>query len=198
MVDTASDSVLAGVRRVGEVVLLLVVVGSALAAVVIPRLDGAQPLAVTTGSMSPVMPPGTLVVVRPVEAADIAVGDVITFMPRENDPTVVTHRVVSIGFDMGGEMVFVTKGDANDVADPAPVREIQLVGKRWYFVPWLGYVTTFLDSQKRTVGTVLLAGGLLLYALVMFGGAALDRVRRPERPEEEAQQSEALLEVARD
>ena len=47
------------------------------AAVLVPRLTGSTPMTVLTGSMAPSYPPGTLVVVRPGPADDIAIGDEI-------------------------------------------------------------------------------------------------------------------------
>jgi len=175
-----SRSALAGVLRAGEWLVLTVVVGAVLAAVVVPRLAGATPFAVLSGSMQPGMPPGTLVIVRDVDPASIGVGDVITFMPRENDPSVVTHRVVGVGVDMSGAPTFTTKGDANPVADVTPVRAVQLVGERWYSVPYLGWLVEVLTARQRALGIYVVAGALILYALVMFAGAFRDRVRRPE------------------
>jgi signal peptidase len=176
----STDTLLAGAKQAGEWLLLGLAVAVAMAAVVVPRLAGATPYAVLTGSMAPTMPPGTLVVVKPVAPADIEAGDVITFWPREHDPTVMTHRVVSVGFDSAGRPSFVTRGDANAVSDPTPVRAPQVVGERWYSVPYVGYLTDLLSGQQRAFGILLLAGALLAYAIAMFAGALRDRVRRPE------------------
>src|SRR5690348_1134464 len=89
----------------GLVVLVLALV------VVIPRVGGGTAYTVLTGSMRPTMPPGTLVVVRPVKPEQIAVGDVVTYQIESGDPTVATHRVVAVGIDMKGEYRFTMKGD---------------------------------------------------------------------------------------
>lgn len=150
-----------------------------LVSVVIPKLAGATPYTVLTGSMHPTMPPGTLVVDRPAQPGSIHVGDVVTYEPKPNDPTdVITHRVVAQGFDATGQPVFQTKGDANPVPDPAMVHGYQIVGKRWYYVPYVGYVTRLLTGEERTVGVRIVVGGLLLYMLAMFAGEWRDRHRR--------------------
>lgn len=177
--DQKQDTWLGGALRAGEWMLLAVAVGAALLAVLVPRVTGAATYAVLTGSMTPTMRPGTLVVVRPIDPADIATGDVITFMPKVNDPEVVTHRVVGLGFDAGGETVFRTRGDANPVPDVRMVRGEQVVGKEWYSIPYLGYLTNLLSGRQRTLGVSLVAGTLLLYASAMFAGAVRDRLRRP-------------------
>ena len=58
-------------RRVGAVlssVLLTVLVAVALVMIVVPAVLGATPYTVLTASMEPSIPPGSLVVVRPVRS----------------------------------------------------------------------------------------------------------------------------------
>jgi signal peptidase len=158
--------------------LVMLSVGAALlVALVVPRLAGATPYVIETGSMTPKMPPGTLVVVRPVDPADIAVGDVVTYQIRSGDPTVVTHRVVQQGVDMTGQPRWRTQGDANDTADEGWVEPVQVRGERWYHVPYLGYATSFVTEQQRGVVIGVVVVGLLAYAVSMFVGAARDRRR---------------------
>ena len=155
-------------RVLGWVVTLAAVAAIALA-VVVPRLGGATPYTVLTGSMRPGMPPGTLVVVRPVEAEQISTGIVVTYQLRSGDPTVVTHRVVSQGIDGLGQQVFRTQGDANSVPDEWWVQPVQIVGERWYSVPYLGYVSNVLTGQERQMGIYAVSVVLIGYALSMFG-----------------------------
>jgi signal peptidase len=166
------------VRLVLAWVVILGIGAALLAAVVIPRLTGATPYVIETGSMRPGMPPGTLVVDRPVAADDIAVGDVITYQLNSGDPTVVTHRVVAQGITLTGQPRFRTQGDANDVADEKWVLPVQVKGERWYAIPYLGYVTSFVTEQQRGVFTGLVVVGLLGHGAVMVAGAARDRRRR--------------------
>jgi signal peptidase len=147
------------------------------AAIAVPRLVGATPLTILTGSMAPGMPPGTLVVVKPIDPSDIAIGTVITYQLSSGDPTVVTHRVVAQGVNSKNQPIFRTQGDANDVADRAWVRPVQIRGARWYSVPYVGYASTVLNGSQRQQGVYLVGGVLLAYALVMFGSTARDRRR---------------------
>lgn len=142
------------------------------ATVVVPRLAGATPYTVLTGSMRPTAPPGTLVVVKPVDADDIRVGDVITYQLASGERPTVTHRVVgTAGLTADGERRWITQGDANPAADPAPVREVQVKGKVWYAVPYVGWANTWLTGEKRAWLVYAAAGGLLLYAGVLFAGS---------------------------
>lgn len=159
--------------------LVLAVTAVLLAAVVVPRLGGGTPYVIETGSMRPGMPPGTLVVVRPVDPARVVPGAVITYQLRSGDPVVVTHRVVATGVDLGGHRRFRTQGDANNAPDPGWVRPVQVRGQRWYAVPLLGRVTTLVDPIVREILVALLVAWLLGYAAVMVGADLRElRVRR--------------------
>ncbi|MFV0253189.1 MAG: signal peptidase I [Beutenbergiaceae bacterium] len=148
------------------------------AGVFVPVFAGAKPYTVLTGSMSPGLPPGTLVVVKPVPFDDIVVGDVITYQLRSGEPEVATHRVVGYAVSMTGEPQLVTRGDANSAVDPAPVLPVQVRGRVWYAIPYLGLVGTILPAGVRQAGTYLLAGLLAGYATFMFISAVRDRLKR--------------------
>lgn len=158
---------------VAVIALGVLVVG---AAVVVPRLGGATPYTILTGSMDPTYPPGTLVVVREADPDEIATGDVVTFQLRSGEPAVATHRVVGVGrATVGDEVVLTTKGDANAAADAEPVRAVQVRGRVWYAVPWLGHVGAAFSAQSRQLVVYVVAGGLLLYAAVMVVAGVRER-----------------------
>lgn len=146
-------------------------------AVLIPRLAGATPYTVLTGSMRPTLPPGTLVVAKPVAFDRIGIGDLVTYQVKSGQPAVVTHRVVSIGFNAGHERILQTKGDANKSADAKGVVAKQVRGRVWYAVPVLGRASNVISGGQRTIATAVIAIGLVGYAIVMFAGARRDRVR---------------------
>jgi signal peptidase I len=150
-----------------------------LAAVFVPRLAGATPYVIETGSMRPNLPPGTMAVVKPVDASAVRVGDAITYQLRSGDPTVVTHRVVAVGFDGTGAARWQTQGDANNTADEAWVLPEQLKGRVWYAIPYLGHAGALFTGDQRglLVGIVVL--GLAIYAIAQLAGAW--RARRTER-----------------
>lgn len=175
-------------RRLGRVltwcchliswVVVLGVAAVVTAAVLLPRVGGATPYTVLTGSMRPSMPPGTMVVVRPKPADEVRVGDVVTYQLRSGQPAVVTHRVVAVGIDGAGHRIFRTQGDANDVPDASWVRPVQIKGVRWYAVPHLGRVSNLLTGAERQVVLTLVVGALLSYAAFMIGSDHRDRRRR--------------------
>ena len=168
----------------GQVVawlVILTVAAMVTVGVLIPRLGGATPYTVLTGSMRPHLPPGTLVVIKPTPADEIGVGDVITYQLESGEPAVVTHRVVATSFNGKGEHIFRTQGDANNVADAKPVLEVQIRGKLWYAVPYLGQVNNAITGKERSLTLIIVVSGLLLYSAFMFTGALRDRTRKTEK-----------------
>lgn len=164
----------------GRIALWTVIIGCAAVlavAVVIPRVAGATPYTILTGSMRPTLPPGTLVVVRPVPMTRIGVGSVITYQLRSGQPAVVTHRVVEQGISAQQEILFRTRGDANDTVDQGWVRPVQIKGTLWYAVPYLGYPAQLLNRRQHQYLSHLAAAALVIYAGCMFGSALQDRRR---------------------
>lgn len=147
-------------------------------AVVVPRLAGATPYTVVTGSMRPGLPPGTLAVVRPTPVEEIGIGDVITYQLESGKETVVTHRVVAVGLDATGTRVLRTQGDANPAPDSQWVRPVQVRGELWYAVPHLGRVNNLLGPDQRQVAVFGIAALLLGYAALMAIGSVRDGARR--------------------
>jgi signal peptidase len=149
-------------------IVILAMTAAISAAVLVPRIGGATPYTILTGSMRPNMPQGTLVVVKPVPIDQIGIGTVVTYQLSSGEPTVVTHRVVGVRFDGTGKRLFTTQGDANNAPDAKLVRPVQIKGKLWYHVKYLGYVNTFVSGRQRQIAMITVISGLLLYASYMF------------------------------
>ncbi|MFC4243319.1 signal peptidase I [Gryllotalpicola reticulitermitis] len=158
--------------------LLLLIIGLALATVVIPRVSGATPLTVMTGSMRPHLPPGTLLIVKPEPASSIRVGDVVTYEPDANNSrTVISHRVIAITSESNGGRVFTVKGDANSAPD-APVQSKQIVAVLWYSVPLMGWVNAWMTGVGHVWFIPAAAIALFGYAAWNFIGALIQYRRR--------------------
>jgi len=118
------------------------------------RILGFTAAVVTGGSMAPTIPVGALILIEPVGPASIAVGDVITFALPDR---LITHRVVAIAHDDAG-LELVTKGDANDAADPVAIRAGSAIGAVRLSVPLAGYALAELQGWWRAIAAVILAG----------------------------------------
>lgn len=162
-------------RRIGGALVTVVVlglVGLAVAVAVVPAVTGSRAYTVLSGSMVPTLPVGSLVVSRPVDADGVVVGDLISFVDRDRtrgETRTVTHRVVAV--DPGP--VFTTRGDANPAPDPHPVTARDLLGRVWYHLPWVGGAAGFL----RTGPGLVVGGGAVLLLLGL--GLLVPRRRRP-------------------
>ncbi len=156
---------------------VLGVVAVLIVTVLVPRVAGGTPYTVLTSSMTPGMPPGTLVVVKPVDPRELGVGTVITYQLESGEAAVVTHRVVAVENAINGEQTFITQGDANDVSDPEPVLPVQIRGQRWYSVPYLGHVNKLLTGSQRQVAVYVATSLLLAYAAFMFTSSVRERRR---------------------
>jgi signal peptidase len=159
---------------------IVLVAALAVVLIVIPKVTGSVPLSVLTQSMEPSLPPGTLLVVRPVPVDDIRVGDVVTYQIASGQPAVVSHRVVGITTSSTGQRTFVLKGDANDLPDSAPVTAPQIRGVLWYSLPGLGVVNQAVNGSRSWLVPTM-AGILLTYGVLMVGMGTRSAVQRRRR-----------------
>jgi signal peptidase len=159
----------AALRWIGQGLSFVVLCAASLAAlvlIVIPLLTGSQTYSVLTSSMAPGYPPGTFLVVKPTEFDQLQTGDVITYQIQSGRPEVITHRIIGFTVDQGGERLAVTQGDNNDVADPEPVMELQVRGKLFYAVPYVGFLANALGQTDRSWIITALAVALIGYGVV--------------------------------
>ncbi|KAA1424208.1 signal peptidase I [Nocardioides antri] len=124
-------------------------------------LFGAKTLVVRSGSMAPAMPTGSLAVSWPVDAADVAVGDVVSVV--DADGSRVTHRVVGVQPAEGDGAALTLQGDANPTPD-AEVYEVTEADRVLVSVPWAGRVVAFLGTTWGLLALGALTAGLLGYA----------------------------------
>ena len=142
---------------VGIVVLLAV-------ALVGVRLVGLQPLVVLSGSMEPTYHVGSLIYVKSVDYRDLKAGDPITYLI--SDDVVVTHRIAAVVPDDSEPetLWYITKGDANTGEDGAPVHYRNVIGKPVFSIPYLGYVSSYIQSPPGLYVALSLCAVLLVAA----------------------------------
>lgn len=101
-----------------------------------------RPSLIISGSMSPEYNVGDVVIIADTKASRIIEGDVIRF---QEGKIAVMHRVVSIEESPNGP-IFITKGDANDAVDSAPVVAEQVKGKAAFTIPKIGWIAIYVRS----------------------------------------------------
>lgn len=122
---------------------------------------GARPMVVTSGSMSPAIPTGSLVLAQTVDAEGVEVGDVVTVTSSEGRR--VMHRVIDAR-PAGDATSLTLQGDANATPDAEPylVDEVALVR---FHVPLVGHPVTWLSTPT---GLMLLGVGAAALLYVAF------------------------------
>lgn len=153
----------------------------------LPGLAGYERYVITGASMSGTFERGSLAFADAVPVEELAVGDVITYMPPPDSglSELVTHRIVDIQDAQqgaGAGPVFTTRGDANSTDDP------------WLFqlddptqarveatVPGLGWV--FLALADREIRMVII--GIPAGIVGVLSLLEVVRALRSPRPEAE-------------
>jgi len=139
-----------GERR--RFLLALLVLVPVMLMLLVPPALGLDRFVVTDASMDGTVGRGSVVLARDVPAADLEVGDVITFQRPGPEAGLVTRRIVSLDGSRA-----TTQGDANRQVDPWTLELVEATYPRMLFgVPWVGYPFT------GDVG----AGGWMLLAVV--------------------------------
>jgi len=143
----------------------------ALLAAVAPQLAGYRSFTVRSGSMSPAIDTGDVVVTKPISPLAAHVGDVVTFVDPEGTGRLFSHRVQSVRA-IGGDVAFVTRGDANTSTEHWRVPAEGSVGRVAYRIPKIGYGLSRIDSGPARLALIAIPALLLLWA-------AMVRIWRP-------------------
>lgn len=138
---------------------LLVLLGSTL----LPTLLGYKSYVVLSGSMSPAIKTGAVVMAVPVAPSTLRVGDVIVYN-RSDIQESITHRIIKVN-GPSDHPTFVTKGDANGAPDDWTVKYAgATAGKVVLAVPYVGYVYHALGSPQGRL--IFLAVPVVVLALM--------------------------------
>ena len=202
-------------RKLWSVITTLLVAVMVILAVLLVgvRVVGLTPYAVLSGSMEPTYHVGALIYVKDVAPADITVGMPITFVVNE-DLLLATHRVVDIEVittrqeqvldeagnpvldDEGNPVVeeipldeptyyFQTKGDANDAVDGTPVHYKNVVGTPVFSIPYLGYLSSWLQTRQGMIMGICIALVLVILTVLPDLLRAVDEPKQPKRGKHE-------------
>ena len=204
-------------RKLWSVITTLLVAVMVILAVLLVgvRVVGLTPYAVLSGSMEPTYHVGALIYVKDVAPADITVGMPITFIVNE-DLLLATHRVVDIEVittrqeqmldeagtplldDAGNPVMeevpldepvyyYQTKGDANDAVDGTPVHYKNVVGTPVFSIPYLGYLSSWLQTRQGMIMGICIALVLVILTFLPDLLRAVDEPKKPKRGKHEPQ-----------
>ena len=160
----------------------------------VPRFMGLDTFIVTSGSMEPEYPVGSLILVSDVSPSESQAGDAITFY-MTGSQIVATHQVYEI--DLQKE-VFRTQGinnrdvDGNIIPDAHPVSFDSLIGKPIVCIPFLGYVNRFCTTPP---GIYILLG---CAAVIVAVSAIVDMTPQHRSPATKSKNKERMKNVRKE
>lgn len=146
--------------------------------VLIPSLLlGFQAIAVDSGSMSPAVRMGDVVMIKPYQGEGLAPGRIVTFADIARDGRLVTHRI--IGERPDG--TYETKGDANEAPDSTPLDPERITGVAGLVIPLVGRPLVW-GATGQWIAFALWAT-LTIFATVLAVPARRRKAQQaPERP----------------
>ena len=142
---------------IGTAIIIIVIV--LCLSLIIPRVFGISSYTVLTGSMEPAVPVGSAVYAKAIEPSALETGDIVVFYDGRSELP-VTHRVVE---NQTEDSQLITKGDANDAADIAPIPYQNIIGKVVLHLPVLGRLLALLGTlMGKAAALAFILGGFLL------------------------------------
>jgi signal peptidase len=132
----------------------------------LPMAVGGTSMVVRSGSMTPVIRTGDVVVVRPISPTEAEIGDIVTFKDPAGSGRLLVHRVRAIS-QVGNEVEVITKGDANTTQERWKVAADGTIGTVAYRVPALGFAVGWIGSPAGKIGLVIIPALLLAAMLLM-------------------------------
>lgn len=140
---------------------------------------------VATGSMEPKYNVGDVLISKEVDPSEIEIGDDITYEGEKGsfDGKIVTHQVIEKK-EENGKYTFVTKGIANNEADPE-ISENQVYGK----VIYKSVILSFISNITRNI--YLFYFCIIVPMAIIIAKMIVDfLIRRQERKEEKEAEEE--------
>lgn len=169
-------------RRIYSAITSIIIAAVVILAILLVgvRLVGITPYTVLSGSMEPNYHVGSLIYVSKTDPEALQVKDPVTY--RMSDGNVVTHRIVEVLEDPVSGICYRTKGDANNVVDGALLYPANVIGKPVFTIPYLGYVSWFVQNPPGTY--IAIGGCLLILALTTLTDVLFPEKKEPEEPDE--------------
>ena len=151
----------------GSLILCLLLAGAA------PLALGDHSYVVRSGSMTPAIETGDVVVAQPIDPLSARVGQIVTFNDPDASGRLLSHRVRAVHRN-GDQVSFVTQGDANTGQEQWSVPVDGQIGQVQYRIPKIGLALVWTQLPAARIGLIAIPALLL----VVF---ALSRIWRAPR-----------------
>ncbi len=159
-----------------------------------PTIFGQQWYEVLSGSMEPRIHTGSVIFDSPkVNVNSLKVGDIITFKAPNQEyganELIITHRIHKI-VHQNGQLLFQTKGDANNAPDPSLVPAGNVIAQYDNFtIPYLGYYLSFTKTKLGVGLLLILPGALLVLSTMVSLFREIARLQKVQQGGDRAKQS---------
>ena len=123
---------------------------------------------VVTGSMTPTIPVGSMVLTERVPTSSLQVGDVLVFPRPCQETETIVHRIIQVAQDGQGNVVIHTKGDANTSPDTwCGTGEVKRPANSYadrvrFILPGAGNVADYA-RRGALLGIMVVLAGIVLY-----------------------------------
>ena len=135
----------------------------------VPELFGYQIYRVQTGSMSPTLEIGDVILSRRIEPSDIHKGDIITYRGTEGEmkDKLITHEVISEPvLGSGGDYTIHTQGTVKGALPDPAIDGDQVMGKYISTLKVLNHLYSFFLSPYGLIVFILVIVGLFVYEMI--------------------------------
>lgn len=159
-------------------IVALAIAGGLMVWAVLPLAVGWSSHAVATGSMTPQVRVGDLLISDPTPASQLKPGMVVLFTDPSKPDRVLAHRIQKINDDA----TLITQGDANPSPDLLPVPEANVLGVAKLRIPWIGYPAIWFGQGRYGFALLSVVGLLATTALAVWPDRTTREDAVPEDP----------------
>ena len=144
------------------IVALLLLIAMVVLVSLLPIKNNYKMYTVMSGSMEPTLNTGGLIFSIPSDSYNI--DDIVTFKTPQTSKTndFTTHRIYGNG-DLDGKPYFITKGDANSSPDGWKVFQEDIVGKKLFHIPYLGYLIGYTKTLPGLLLIIIIPATIIVY-----------------------------------
>lgn len=160
--------------KVAAAVIIIAIAGL-IVLTIVPEFGGYKALVVTSSSMEPTIPSGSIAFVKKVES--VGNNDVVTFRMGLDPRSLTTHRIVDTK-DVKGRAMYQTKGDAVGQPDVELVPFDRIVGRVTFVLPYIGYPIAFGKTQMGVVVLVVIPAAIIVYEELRSMGREVALLRK--------------------
>lgn len=140
----------------------------------IPRIGNISVFNIISESMEPTINVNDLIVIKKIDQAEIANGDIITY--KRKDDSIVTHRIVKIS--KGNENTYTTKGDNNEIEDDETIKHSQVYGKYLFKIKGIGNFVEDLQKNNGLISVILI---IIIFIIIKNGSDKKREYRKKTR-----------------